>query len=465
MNLELLLAALRSRLRLCAVVFAGCVLAAAVASLLMPKSYKASAALLVDANKDEQSLSNVLVPPRERIGYMQTQMDIITSERVARRVVQALRLADDPATRAAFEQSTGGAGPIDKWLIDGLLRRLKVETSQSNVIQLSFSSRDPEFAARVLNAFAQSYMDTMLELRVEPTRQAALWFDEQLKSLRTNLEEAQARLTSYHRQQGIISADERFDVENTRLGELSSQLVRTQDQTYELQARERQAREALARGAPAEELPDVLAHPHVQRLKADLAHGEAKLQELATQYGANHPQYLRLASENRSLREKIGAEMERVVAGVANTRRQSQQREAELKKALAAQRASLLEMKEGRNELTVLTRNVETAQRTYESALQRSVVSQVESRSSQTNIALLGPAVAPRQPSQPKVLLNIALAAIVGTLLGVGLAMLLEMVDRRVRSRGDLEGLPEAPLLGELSTWMPAAHRALPSPA
>lgn len=460
MNLELLLAALRARLRLCAVVFASCVLAAAAVSLLLPKSYKASAKLLVDANKDEQSLSNVLVPPRERIGYLQTQMDIITSERVARRVVQALRLAEDPAAREAFEKDTGGAGTIEKWLIEGLLRLLKVETSQSNVIQLSFSSGDPGYAARVVNAFAQSYMDTMLELRVEPTRQAALWFDEQLKSLRASLEEAQARLTNYHRQQGIISADERYDVENARLGELSSQLVRTQDQTYELQARE-----ALARRASPEELPDVLAHPHVQRLKADLAHGEARLQELATQYGAKHPQYQRLASENSSLREKVGAEMARVVAGVANTRRQSQQREAELKKALAAQRASLLEMKEGRNELTVLTRNVETAQRTYESALQRSVVSQVESRSSQTNIALLGPAMAPRRPSQPKTLLNIALAAIVGTMLGVGLAMLLELVDRRVRSRGDLEGLPEAPLLGELSAWMPAAHRALPSPA
>jgi protein tyrosine kinase modulator len=464
MNLTLFLAALRARLGLCALVLASTVLAATAASLLLPKSYKASASLLVDANKDEQSMSNVLLPPRERIGYMQTQMEIITSERVARKVVQDLGLAEDPAARAAFDKDAG-PGSIENWLIDGLLKRLKVETSQSNVIQLSYSSGDPDYAARVLNAFAQGYIDTMLELRVEPTRQAALWFDEQLKSLRASLEEAQARLTSYHRQQGIISADERYDVENTRLGELSSQLVRAQEQTFELQSRERQGREALARGAPPEELPDVLAHAHVQRLKADIAHGEAKLQELATQYGANHPQYQRLASENHSLRDKLGAEMARVVAGVGNARRQSQQREVELKKALDAQRASLLEMKEDRNELTVLTRNVETAQRTYETALQRSVVSQVESRASQTNIALLGPAVAPRRPSQPKILLNMVLSLIVGAMLGVGLAVLLEMTDRRVRSRGDLEALPEVPLLGELSAWTPAPRHALPGPA
>ena len=91
-----------------------------------------------------------------------------------------------------------------------------------------------------------------------------------------------------------------------------------------------------------------------------------KLQELATQYGANYPQYQRQLSENQSLRDQLDAEMRKVVAGIENAKRQSRQREAELQAAMAAQRARLLELKEHRNELTVLTRNVESAQRTYE---------------------------------------------------------------------------------------------------
>ena len=229
MNLNLFLSALRARLGVFALVLAATILAATVVSVLLPKSYKATASVLVDANRDEQSLSNVLIPPRERIGYMQTQMDIITSERVARKVVQDLKLAESPASREAFEKEAGGTGSIENWLVDNLLRRLKVETSQSSVIQVSFSSADARFSALVANAFAKAYINTMLELRVEPMQQAAVWFDEQLKSLRANLEDAQAKLTDYHRQQGIISADERLDVENARLGELSSQLVRTQE--------------------------------------------------------------------------------------------------------------------------------------------------------------------------------------------------------------------------------------------
>lgn len=475
MNLTLFLSALRARLGVFALVLAATIAAATVVSLLLPKSYRATASLLVDANRDEQSLmNNVLMPPRERIGYMQTQMDIITSERVARKVVQDLKLAESPASRAAFEEEGGDAGSIENWLAERLLSRLKVETSQSSVIQVSFSSADARFSALVTNAFAKAYIDTVLELRVEPMKQAAAWFDEQLKSLRANLEDAQAKLTDYHRQQGIISADERLDVENGLLGELSNQLARVQDHTLDLATRERQARNLVKQGTSPDRLPDVLSNANVQKLNADLLHGEVKLQQLATQYGANHPQYQRQLSENQGLRDKLDAEMKKVVAGVENAKRQSRQREAELRGAMATQRARLLELKEHRNELTVLTRNVESAQRTYDAAMQRAVVSQVEARASQTNVALLNPAVAPRRPSHPKVALNIALSVLVGTMLGMGLVILMEMFDRRVRSPDDLGNEWNVPLIGVLNAGQSAgkpllgrsgdASRALPSP-
>jgi protein tyrosine kinase modulator len=470
MTLQLFLSALRARLALFATVVAAAVLTALLVSLLLPKSYKATALVLADANKDEQSLSTVLVPPRERIGYMQTQMDILGSDRVARKVARDLKLAESAEMRRAFVEETDGRGSIEDWLVERLLKRMKLETSQSNVIQVSYSSADAAFAAATANAFAQAYIDTTLELRVEPTRQAAVWFGEQLKTLRANLEGAQAALTEYHRSQGIISADERLDVENTRLGELSSQLVKTQEHAADLEARERQARAELKRGISPDRLPDVLASPQIQKLNADLAAGEAKLREMQTQYGANYPLVQRQVSENQSLRERLDAEMAKVVAGVSNARRQMRQREAETARSLAAQRARLLELKESRNELAVLTRNVETAQRTYDTAMQRSVVNQVESRASQANVVLLNAAVVPGRPSHPRTLLNTALAGLIGTLLGIGCVILLELLDRRVRSAGDLErglGL-KLPVLAALERWQPlpapGAGQALPAP-
>jgi len=471
-SLSQFLLALRARFGVFALSLVATVLVATMVSFLLPKTYKATASLLVDA-KEEQSLSN-LAPnffPQEKLSYMQTQVEIITSKRVASKVVRGLRLAEAPAAREGFAKATGGKGSLDDWLAESLLPRLKVETSQSSIIRVTFSAADPYFAARVADAFANAYIDTMLELRVDPTRQAAVWYDEQLKSLRANLEDAQAKLTSYLQKNGIVSGDERNDVDNSRLGALSDQVVKAQEQTFQWNARERQAKMFLEGGGSVDQLPDVLDNALIQRLKADLHLGEAKLQQLATQYGVNHPQYQRQLHENRSLRQKVDDEAKKVIEGIKNSARQSRQREADLVKAMAAQRERLLGFKESRNEVTVLKRNVESAEHAYDTAMQRHVVSQVESRASQTNVTLLNAAVAPTKPSQPRITLNIALSVVVGTMLGIAVVLLMEMSDRRVRSIGDL--CPDVPVLAVLNTWRPArqpllghlgASRALPHP-
>src|SRR5260370_31729541 len=142
MNLHQFLLALRARFGVFFMVFAATVLAATAVSLLLPKSYKATASLLVNPNKDEQALSNVLHPlvlPQERLSYMQTQMDIITSEKVARKVLQDLKLAESPLTRAAFEKETEGTEAIEDWLGENLLKKLAVWTSRSDVIHVHLS--------------------------------------------------------------------------------------------------------------------------------------------------------------------------------------------------------------------------------------------------------------------------------------------------------------------------------------
>ncbi|HEY6720583.1 MAG TPA: chain length determinant protein EpsF [Burkholderiales bacterium] len=463
MSIHQFLLALRARFGIFATLLGATVLAATVVSFLLPKTYRATASLLVDAN-EEQSMSNVPPSfyPQEKIGYLQTQTEIITSRRVARKVVQDLKLAGSPAAQAAFGKAGAGYGSIEDWLVENMLPRLKVETSQSNIIQVTFSSADARYSAGVANAFAKAYIDTMLELRVEPNRQAAAWYDEQLKSLRANLEDAQSKLTNYLQREGIVSVDERSDVDGTRLAALSEQVVKAQEQTLQWNAREQQARDFLKRGGSLDGLPDVLDNPFIQRLKTDLHQGEAKLRELATQYGSNYPQYQRQLSENRSLREKLDAEMRKVVAGIGSSAQQSRQREADLVKSMAAQRARLLALKGNRNEFTVLKRNVESAERAYDTAMQRHVVSQVESRASQTNVTVLNPAAVPGKPSQPKIALNIALSVAVGALLGIGIVMLMEMSDRRVRSRRDLD--LEVPLLAVLNAWRPAESRLLARP-
>ena len=466
MTIAQLLLALRARFRAFVLILAATVIAAVAVSLVLPKSYKATVGLLVDA-RGEQSMHDTTVPfnfnlPQERQSYLQTQAEIVGSPSVARKVVEDLGLAQQPKAQADFQKDADGKGAIEDWLAEGLLKKLKVEVSQSNVIQATFTSPDPEYSARVANAFAKAYRDTIVALRSEPTREAATWFDEQLKSLKANLTTAQDRLTDYLQRQKIASLDERNDVDIARLGALGTQAVTAQEQALQWNSRVRQGN-GLARDGNADRLPEVRDNALVQKLKADLATGEAKLQELATQYGSNYPLYQRQESQNKVLRERLDAETRRVAAGVGAAARQSRQRETDIAGALAAQRARVLAQRESRDEINVLKHDVDAAEKAYDVALQRAAVTQVESRARETNVAVLNPAVAPRLPSSPKLLLNIALAVVLGTALGVGIVMLIELADRRVRSHADLDNAWDVPLLGVLHEWQPSS-RALPDP-
>lgn len=467
MNIHQFLLALKGRLWVFLSLLVATVAAAACVTLLLPKSFDSTVSLLLD-NRDEQSLTGTLPSGRERAGFMQTQIDIINSQRVARRVVADLKLAESPAAKAGFAES-GAAGTIEDWIGAGLLSKLKVSSSQSSVIELTYSSNEPKFATKAANAFAKAYMDTTLDLRTNPTRQAAAWFDDQLKTLRTDLESAQNRLADFQRAKGIIATDERVDVENARLAELSTQALQAANLTYEAQSRS-----GLASGSTSREnLPEVLGNPLVQSLKIEMLRAEARLQELSTRLGPNHPQYQQQAAEIAGLRSKMNGEIGRVVAGVRNVTAQSRAREQSLQAALAAQRQRVIEMRDAKNAAFVLARDVETAQKAYEAAHQRYLVNKVESGARATNVTVLNAATEPTRPARPKVLLNILLGFVVGMVLGLAAVFLLELLDRRVRSSDDLETGLDAPLIGTLQPWHPSRLlggnggnvRSLPGPA
>jgi uncharacterized protein involved in exopolysaccharide biosynthesis len=118
----------------------------------------------------------------------------------------------------------------------------------------------------------------------------------------------------------------------------------------------------------------------------------------------------------------------------------------------------VLELKQHRNEVGVLMRDVETAQKAYDAAMQRFTISKVESGATRTNVTLLDPAVPPSRPAHPRVLLSIALAAVVGMMIALSVVYLMEQADRRVRSLEDLVAEFDVPLIAQLNPWKPAPH-------
>lgn len=410
-------------------------------SLLLPKQYTATTNLIVDS-KSKDPLSGQILPSQMFPGYMATQIDIINSSRVANRVVRDLKLADSPGIRAQFMEATQGQGSIEEWLGNRLLQQISAEPSrESSIISISFTGADPRFAAIVANAFAKAYVETNLDLRVAPAKQTAVWFDQQIAQLRSNLEQAQQKLNAYQREKGLVESEERLDVETRRMADLAGQMVAAQSAAYD----------AASRTRDSSNLPEVTNNPVVQNLKAQIAQGEGRLAELTKRVGANHPDYQRVLAEVNSYKAKLATELGTATRGVGATAGAARQRLGELSAAFERQKTRVLELKQQREEAMLLARDVENAQRIYDGALQRYSQSRMESQSTQTDISVLNPATVPILASKPRVLFNVLLATFFGTLLGVGLGFVVELLDRRVRSGQDIVAVLEIPVLGEVS--------------
>lgn len=436
-----------------------------VVSLILPSQYTATASVLVDA-KGVDPISGMQIQMMMMPSYMATQVDIINSERVALRVIKTTGLDKIPQFRQRWQESTDGKGSYEKWLVEFLSKRLTVKPSrESNVVNIDFEWPDATAAATLANAFAQAYIDTNLELRVEPAKQYASFFTDRVKAVRAELENAQKKLSDFQRENGITAADERLDVETARLNELSSQLVTIQSARVETQSRQQQA-------GNRDTMPEVLQNTLISSLKADLAKAEAQREDVVSRLGKNHPEYQRTAAEIASLKEKIERETARVISSLRTNTQANMQRESEIRSALDAQKKKLLDLKNQRDMLTVLQNDVQNAQRTYDAIAQRMTQTSLESQTQQTNVSQLTVATDPTKPSSPRVFLNLFVAIFLGCLLGIGTGLLFELLDPRVRSAQDLQVALGLPVLGTVRSakpgkrtrrnfkWLPGTARA-----
>jgi chain length determinant protein EpsF len=439
---------------------------AAAVTQMLPKRYLATASVVVDPNVVQATGSAAGSRPDE---FMSTHLDIVANPAVAARVLDALGLESRQGigellsgsslmntvrqlTSLLFEDDGQGAAAMSPrdWIADRLLRNLTVKANRdSRMIRITYAAPDPEFSAAVANAFAQSYLDTVRQLQVGPAKEYAQSFEEPLKNLQRDLEQAEAKFAKFQQAKGIVTTDERMDLESARLNDLSSQVIAAQSLSYESEARQRQLRDYLARGGgdgPAE----VMTSPVVQQLKQSVSDREAKLAELSRRAGPNHPQYRAAVTELEGLKTQLSEQTRSAAQGLLTSGGVASQREGALRAAMEQQRRKVLGLKTDRNTLAMLAREVDSARQAYEAAVQRVTQSRVTSTAGQTSATVVHSATAPLNPASPRPTLNIAVGLAAGLVLGIGLALYRESVDGYVRSEQDMIEILGAPVLAVL---------------
>lgn len=419
------------------------ILTTLVVSLLLPKSYRSTATIVV-THKGPDPVTGVMLTAQQITGHMATQLDVIRSSRTALMVVDQLKLEQSEIVKENYAKSNTNMELRD-WVAGFLRNNVGVEASRdSSVIRISFKSSDPTFASMVANAFANAYQEISIRLTVEPSQKASVYFTDQLNVLRDRLEIAQKKLSAYQHDKGIVDADFRLDVETRRLNDLSSQLVTAQTELIGTGAEQG--------NSSGGETHSMVRNAMISNLKISLSQAESKFSEISQKLGRNHPSYAGARAEVEKLRSELNKHIRSTTQDAIN-------QAAEIRAALEAQRAKVLTLNRARDELQLLSREVEGAQQAYDSAMQRLNQTTLEGQSNLSSISILDTAKIPDSPDSPKLLLNMALSVFLGTLLGLGAGLLTEMIDQRVRSAEDLVDALQVPVLGVIKWGAPEQRR------
>ena len=437
---------------LCAVSVAG------IRSAMTRPVYRATARVLIDRHapavlkfRDVADASPNWVGESEE--FLHTQLEVLRSRVLARRVVEELDLLQDPewggprpaeAVRRARSARPGESGLMEG-AINGVLGRLRVApVKKSRVVNVSVEAFRPDLAARLANAVAEAYIANNVEAAARANREGGEWLGGQIEAQRQKVEAAERALRQMKERGNASGADERRVVLQQRLTQLGAALTTLRTQRLEAESAYRE----MSRAEHPEDLPEVARDPVVQSVRLDLARLRQQEAQLLTSYFEVHPAVVKVREQIGQQRDLLKVEAERVVRTAERTYR-----------ALAAQQESLAAELEGTqrqvDEISMrlisydsARRELEAAKAVFMSIAGRQKEAEVAQELTFSNVRLIDPAVVPRGPIRPDAWHDVALGALAGMVLALALAFLLEYFDNTIKTPEDVRTHLGPPLLG-----------------
>ena len=446
-----------------------CVLLGLIVTLLMTPKYTASATIEItrEANKvtDFQGVEReASVADQE---FYQTQYGLLRAKSLSERVATNLRLIDDPKFYERFGfssdnpafQLVGGRYPASGRAVrlraagEILLKNVNISPVRlSRLVMIHFTSPDPQFSAAVANAWADSFIQTNLERKIQATSYGRNLLQQQLGQLKQRLDESQRQLVSYASAERIInlpaqSGDGRSSSERSivadNLAALNAALSQATADRIQAAARYEQAGRA---GASTE----ALRNPAINSLRQKRAELAAEYQRLMTQFEPEYPAAKAVQSQIQQLDRSIGREEGRVSSSILADYREAQERERALQARVNQLKASYLDLRRRSIQYNIYQQEVDTNRSLYDGLLQRFKEIGVAGGVGVNNVSIVDPADTPQRPSSPRMLLNVLISLVLGVGLGGLAALALEQIDEAIADPGEVERRLGLPLLGSV---------------
>jgi len=445
--------------------FLGALVIGATLTLLMTPVYTAQATLQID-REAARVIDSEDVTPRENMmqgeEFFQTQYGLLRSRSLAERVIESLGLAGSNEALEAMgveAPEAGGTAAAQAArrraaALQALQDNLSVSPVRgSRLVAVGYDNPNPVVAARIANGFAENFIQSNLDRKFESSSYAREFLEERIVQTKERLEAAERQLVAYAANQQIINVGEPSEgaassgatesLTSNNLVALNSALARTRA--------ERVAAEERWRSASTSDLmtlPEVLQNQTIQRLTEQRAVMDAEYQQKLSLYQPDYPEMVRLKARI----DEADSQIRTIAGNIRSSLRSQYEIAANQERSLQAQVTGLtgdvLDLRDRSIQYNILQRELDTTRTLYEGLLQRYKEVGVTGGVTANNISIVDLATPPREPSKPSMMLNMALAALLGLGLGVLAALVLEALDETVATPDDVEKKLGVPVLG-----------------
>ncbi|WP_242121432.1 GumC family protein [Sphingomonas lacusdianchii] len=443
------------------------VLLGLIATLLMTPKYTAIAT--IEISREASKVTDFQGVERETSvadqEFYQTQYGLLRSRTLSERVAIQLRLVDDPKFYEMFgfasdhpgfqitnsRFSASGRDVRQRVAGEILLKNFSLSpTRLSRLVDIGFTSPDPALSTRIANAWAENFIQLNLERKVQATSYGRNLLQRQLAQLKERLDTSQRQLVAYASAQQIINlpsqgSDGRGATERSivvdDLAALNAALSQATADRIQMEARYAQA----GSGGGSTEALRNQAINNLRQRRAELA---AEYQRLMIQFEPEYPAARAIQSQLTQLDRSITREESRVSGSLRADYLESQQRESALQAKVNQLKESYLDLRRRSIQYNIYQQEVDTNRALYDGLLQRFKEIGVAGGVGVNNISVVDPADIPNVPSSPKLLINLAIALLVGLLLGAGIAIALEQIDEAIADPTEVERRLGLPMLG-----------------
>lgn len=431
----------------------------AIYVLKSPPKYTATVTLLADTRKIElvQQPTVYNEASIQSVGAMETQVELLRSDEVALRVINKLKLAENPrfveiprqsVLRSVFERVAPDYFPKSPTLSNEERQSLALAQFDKNLtvsrigvtyaIEIDFESQHPDLAAEIANAVAEVYIELQRNRDHEAALRASDWLEERIPELRAKSEAAQKAVVDYKHEHGIVETAGGRLMDDQRLSDLNSELNAAHGETANAKARFDQfsasegmeVPSAASKGAS----PSSGSAPDdaLDKLRSQYFDIVAKEAESSARLGSANPAIIGLRNQKAQLRSEITKEVERLKDVRARDYAAAQLRESEVKREYDAALAQYQQANQAQVKLRELVASAQAYQDLYNAFLGRynASIQQIASPIAEASVITPATSVIPRD--YKKTYKTAALLATLGVALGLGVAAFRELMSGRV---------------------------------